>query len=148
MLIGYSTFLINIYLGILVFQLGIFCNVKTLLTNWYILCLFVALNITCCSQLTLFSQIILNKCWKPVSWLCTFSQSQLKLNCGWGSDKIRYPWLFDCIGYTVILLLFVTLPDNFNCFLGKFNWVNTQIRSLIKVLQGSWIYWHSTVGSQ
>ena len=37
MLIGYSTFLINIYLGILVFQLGIFVNVKTLLTNWYIL---------------------------------------------------------------------------------------------------------------
>ena len=32
MLIGYSTFLINIYLGILVFQLGIFVNVKTLLT--------------------------------------------------------------------------------------------------------------------
>ena len=31
MLIGYSTFLINIYLGILVFQLRIFVNVKTLL---------------------------------------------------------------------------------------------------------------------
>ena len=29
MLIGYSTFLINIYLGILVFQLGVFVNVKT-----------------------------------------------------------------------------------------------------------------------
>ena len=37
MLIGYSTFLINIYLGILVFQLDIFVNVKTLLTNSYIL---------------------------------------------------------------------------------------------------------------
>ena len=33
MLIGYSTFLINSYLGILVFQLGIFVNVKTLLTK-------------------------------------------------------------------------------------------------------------------
>ena len=31
MLIGYSTFLINIYRGILIFQLGIFVNVKTLL---------------------------------------------------------------------------------------------------------------------
>ena len=33
MLIGYSTFLKNIYLGVLVFQLGIFVNVKNLLTN-------------------------------------------------------------------------------------------------------------------
>ena len=33
MLIGYSTFLINISLGILVFHLGIFVNVKSLLTN-------------------------------------------------------------------------------------------------------------------
>ena len=32
MIIGYSTFLINIELGILVFQLGIFINVETLLT--------------------------------------------------------------------------------------------------------------------
>ena len=46
MLIGYSAFLINIYLGILVFHLGIFVNVKTFLTNSYILCLIVALNIT------------------------------------------------------------------------------------------------------
>ena len=46
MLIGYSSFLINIYLGILVFQFGIFVNVKTLLTNWYILCLTAAMNIT------------------------------------------------------------------------------------------------------
>ena len=45
--------------GILVFQLGIFVNVKTLLTNWYILCLIAAMYITCCSKLTLFSQIIL-----------------------------------------------------------------------------------------
>ena len=33
MLIGYSTFLKNIYLGVLVFQLGIFVNDKNLLTN-------------------------------------------------------------------------------------------------------------------
>ena len=46
MLIEYSAFLINIYLGILVFHLGIFVNVKTFLTNSYILCLIVALNIT------------------------------------------------------------------------------------------------------
>ena len=31
--IGYSTFLINNFWGILVFQLGIFVNVKTLPTN-------------------------------------------------------------------------------------------------------------------
>ena len=33
MLIGYSTLLMNIYLGIVVFQLGVFVNVNTLLTN-------------------------------------------------------------------------------------------------------------------
>ena len=33
MLKGYSKFLINIYLGIFVIQLGIFVKVKTLLTN-------------------------------------------------------------------------------------------------------------------
>ena len=56
-----STFLINIFWGISVFQLGIFVNVNTLLTNWYILCLIAAMYIiTCYSKLTFFSQIILN----------------------------------------------------------------------------------------
>ena len=41
MLIGYSTFLINIYLGILVFQLGIFVMLKLYLTidTFYVLLL-------------------------------------------------------------------------------------------------------------
>ena len=58
MLIGYSTFLINTYLGILVFQLGIFVNDKTLLTK------LIHFMSDCCYEqnLLLFSQIILNKC--------------------------------------------------------------------------------------
>ena len=40
MLIGYSTFLINIFWGIIVFQLGIFVNVKTLpIDTMYVLLL-------------------------------------------------------------------------------------------------------------
>ena len=63
MLMGYSTFLILFYLGILVFQLGIFVNVKTLLTNGYILGLIAAMFINVAQNLlTLFSKIILNKC--------------------------------------------------------------------------------------
>ena len=46
MFIGYLTFLINIYLGICVFQLGISVNVKTFLSYRYILCLIAAMNIT------------------------------------------------------------------------------------------------------
>ena len=45
MQIGNSTFQINIYLSIFVFQLGIFVNVKT-----YVLT--AVLDVTCCSKLT------------------------------------------------------------------------------------------------
>ena len=68
MLIGYSTFLINIYLGILDFQLVIFVKCKQF--TYQLIhchdCIIAAMNIhaTCCSHLTLFSQII---CWKSVS---------------------------------------------------------------------------------
>ena len=62
MLIGKSTFLINIYLGILVFQLSFFVNITTVRIPIDTLGLIAAMNITCCSQLTLFSQIILNIC--------------------------------------------------------------------------------------
>ena len=68
MLIGYSTFLINIYLCILDFQLVIFVKCKQF--TYQLIhchdCIIAAMNIhaTCCSHLTLFSQII---CWKSVS---------------------------------------------------------------------------------
>ena len=52
MLMGYSIFLILFYLSVLVFQLGIFANVKTLLTNHgYILGLIAALFINVAQNL-------------------------------------------------------------------------------------------------
>ena len=97
------------------------------------------MNLTCCSKFTLFSQITLNKWWKPASWLCTFSYSKLKLTRRWQSDKIWYPWILDWIGYTRFLLLFVTLPDQFWLLFWKFIWVNKQIHILIKVQVNSMI---------
>ena len=55
---------------------------------------------------------------------------------GWRSGKSRYTWLLTCIAYPEFLLRFVTLPNHFNCVFSLFNWVNTQLRLLIKVLGG------------
>ena len=82
MFIGYSTFLINIYFGSLVFQLGIFVNVKNVLTKCYSLCLIAAMNI----NMLLTTDFILNQ---PVG--CAHLATELKLNCGRQSDKIWYP---------------------------------------------------------
>ena len=53
----------NKYLfGYFVFSIGYFCKLLKLYIPIDTFCLIAAMNITCCSQLTLFSQIILNKC--------------------------------------------------------------------------------------
>ena len=80
----------------------------------------------------------LRSCWinaENKSFGRTFSHLELRLKCGWQSDKIQYPWLFDCIGYTEFLLQFFTLPGQFWLLFWKFIWVNTQIHLQIKVLR-------------
>ena len=108
MLIGYSTFLINIYLGILVFQLSIFVNIKTFLPIWYILC-------HCCYEHNMLLIIdfvlrsLLNKCWKPVSWLCTVSHLELK----WTADSK----VIKSSTHDYFIILDIKLKSNFFCYL-------------------------------
>ena len=51
------------------------------------------------------------------------------------SDKTRYAQDFFLLRIKDFNCFLLRDPVNFNCFLSPFNWVNTQIRSLIKVLK-------------
>ena len=50
------------------------------------------------------------------------------------SDKTRYARDFLLLRIKDFNCFLLRNPVNFNCFLSHFNWVNTQIRSLIRVL--------------